>query len=878
MGLFREAVIRKILYLSLTFIASFVFLFVFENLQDRTIAQYTLQIDNQQARSLLGKAILKNLVVVENTTNKIVDTEDIRTLGILLNEVHEELDRITAILNVLLHGGVFVNSLPTNFYEFDEIKEEIAYEHGPDQGYVMEVIDLTPKVIELKEEISDIADRKRRVLEEMPTAEIPALKEQFHIQFLKIVALVLRARETANKIFYDTHQSIISLGKAKKEAIDQVVITRLGMLGFTLLTCTVFFHILFQIRAILQDREEKTANLNEAKQTIEAILDSLPVGVIILNEMKQVVRANAEAARLVEAATPGDILGKQCDAMFCLSEIGQCPFGSGIDISHVTEIPIRTFKGREITAIKSAVFLTFGGERMILEAFMDITQRKEMEAMLKAQQEYSNAILQGVQAGVVVIDVESHTILDMNQSAARIIGVNRDEAIGVVCHEYICPAERGRCPVTDLGQKVDNAVRTLANGISVLKSVVPFQRGDRQYLLESFVDVTERIEIEEKLKRALNDADQANRAKSEFLSRMSHELRTPLNAIIGFSDLLLSNTNQSLSEKQLGQINHIRGAGQHLTQMISEVLDYSKIESGTLTMQFENVSPRPVVEECMTLLGSLALENDVGMVMERQLASLPAILVDRTGFKQVILNILSNAIKYNNQGGTVTITGEQRGRTATLTFKDTGIGIAPDKQGDLFKPFVRLVDKSRKIEGVGVGMTIVKQLVEMMAGTISFESTEGEGTTFHISFPLAEAQGQEPMSYVKNDTGQGKEVVLYVDDDAERTQAMRQLMQGMTDYTLIVRKSVEKAVKTMRLMNPGVVCVDIGMLRNGGEEDVRMLKTAGKTGKTPRILSLLGESDTMRDYENIGIDGWLRSPLDAEHLRRTLDAPRGITE
>lgn len=254
-----------------------------------------------------------------------------------------------------------------------------------------------------------------------------------------------------------------------------------------------------------------------------------------------------------------------------------------------------------------------------------------------------------------------------------------------------------------------------------------------QELLEQRVNQrTETLrQKEEELIAAKEEAERANLAKSQFLSRMSHELRTPLNAILGFSQLL--ELDESLNENQRDAIKEIHHGGDHLLDLINEVLDLAKIESGNYEITPEQIDARTALTECVSLSAPLLVQYEVSLsIIDNE--DIPAnIYADITRLKQIILNLISNACKYNHKGGSIeieysnTVDGKVR-----LSVKDTGMGISKDQQSHIFEPFNRLGAENSIIEGTGIGLTITKQLIEMMGGNIGFESKAGQGSTFWI--------------------------------------------------------------------------------------------------------------------------------------------------
>ena len=259
----------------------------------------------------------------------------------------------------------------------------------------------------------------------------------------------------------------------------------------------------------------------------------------------------------------------------------------------------------------------------------------------------------------------------------------------------------------------------------------------------TFIDITERRKVEQALMDAHNSLEQrvlerteqlekASNAKTEFLSRMSHELRTPLNAILGFGQLLEMGLQDNETHKQY--INEVLHASEHLLELINETLDLSRIESGKMELNIEEVNLSEVLDECVALLNPLIVENELTFIREKNDAKDHILRVDRTRAKQVFINILSNAIKYNSDKGTITlqVTTPDNERVK-ISITDTGPGIPDAMQERIFEPFDRL-GSSEAIEGTGVGLAITRSLVELMKGKVGLTSHVGSGSTFWVEF------------------------------------------------------------------------------------------------------------------------------------------------
>lgn len=236
---------------------------------------------------------------------------------------------------------------------------------------------------------------------------------------------------------------------------------------------------------------------------------------------------------------------------------------------------------------------------------------------------------------------------------------------------------------------------------------------------------------------ALEAAEEANLAKSTFLSSMSHELRTPLNGILGFNQLLAINKNSTLSQKEKDWVEQIRLAGELLLSLVNDVLDMAHVESGRLSLNKERLQPRTVFKQCYELTQPLAARHNITLSGSPE--SDRFITVDARRLQQVLLNLINNAIKYNNPGGEVTFGCKNRGDNhVRLYVSDNGFGIAESEQDKIFEPFFRSEKHHTHTEGTGVGLALVARLTETMGGKVSFESVEGQGSTFYVDFPVSE--------------------------------------------------------------------------------------------------------------------------------------------
>lgn len=395
------------------------------------------------------------------------------------------------------------------------------------------------------------------------------------------------------------------------------------------------------------------------------------------------------------------------------------------------------------------------------------------------------------------------------------------------------------------------------------------------------LDITELKRAEERVVQAKEAAEKANMAKSEFLSSMSHELRTPMNAILGFSQLFDFEPN--LTSGQRENIREIRKAGQHLLRLINDVLDLAKIESGKLTLSLEPVLPFRVVEECLGLMQAQADARNISLRFDAANMGGVYLHADAMRLKQVLLNLISNAIKYNRTGGSVTVRFAPEGSEHLLIqVQDTGYGIPESEYEAVFEPFNRLGAEETEAEGSGVGLVITKQLIEMMGGHLRFESELAKGSCFSVSLRVAEAwttetscqtdSAQDDEDDFRHLEASGQRRVLYIEDNASNLRLMEQLLQRYSQIDLLTANDPFRGLYRARTEKPDLIILDINLPGIDGFEALKVLKHDAATAGIPVIA--LSANAMAYDVERglrAGFKAYLTKPVMMGELVRVLE-------
>jgi PAS domain S-box-containing protein len=450
----------------------------------------------------------------------------------------------------------------------------------------------------------------------------------------------------------------------------------------------------------------------------------------------------------------------------------------------------------------------------------------------------------------------SGIITDVNKQMGTLTGCTRDELIGAPFKTYFTDPDRAEASIKlVLSEKKVTDYELTARARDGKETVVSFNATtfyDRDRRLQGVFaaarDITERKRLDQvlqektvELESAMNAAEKANLAKSEFLSSMSHELRSPLNAILGFAQLMESDSPSPTPDQKEG-IAQILGAGWHLLKLIDEILDLAKVESRQLPLSREPVSLAEVMLECQGMIEPQAQQRGIRVTFPK--FGIPCfVLADRIRVKQVLINLLSNAIKYNNKQGTVEVDcAESTPGCIRVSIRDTGPGMYPEQVAQLFQAFNRLGQEAGGEEGTGIGLVVAKRLVELMGGVIGVESTVGAGSVFwfeliSVAEPQLSTEGGEAAALAQPHTPRaaGLHTLLYVEDNPANLKLVEQIIARHPDIRLLTAVNGNSGIEIARVSQPEVILMDINLPGINGFEALNILRSDPATAHIPVI-------------------------------------------
>lgn len=551
---------------------------------------------------------------------------------------------------------------------------------------------------------------------------------------------------------------------------------------------------------------------------------------------------------------------------------------------------IRKNDGRYPVQLNGVVIYDAAGRKLVWSIVEDISSRIQAERALRESQEKYQRLVEDIGDQFVIYSHRAVTgeVTYVSGGIQKMFGLTKDDVIGKSWDGIIkwLPEYRERAQAI-IQQIIEGKLGFTQFDLSFIHpggdlrtirvSCHPVTASAGELSIEGIVeDITERKTAERALITARHEAERASKAKSEFLSSMSHELRTPMNAILGFSQLL---EMEDLSEAHQKYVQEIKNAGFHLLALIDEILDLAKIEAGRIDLRPEPVDVGVLVQECIALVKNLADKMEVtihstgltGQVLQ----------ADRIRFKQVMLNLISNAIKYNRSGGQIHVDAKESDQTGYLRIRvtDTGVGIAAAKIAELFQPFNRLDAANSDIEGTGIGLSLTRRVVELMGGTIGVESKLEVGSAFWFELPMegcVNCSAPEETRVLQADAGQSTSMkphtIVYIEDNAVNLELVGKILAYRQHIQLIPASSPEQGLELIRMHRPDLVLLDINLPGMNGFEVLKTLKDIQGCNDIPVIaLTSRAMAHHIEEGHAAGFTDYLTKPLNVSQFLSSID-------
>ena len=529
----------------------------------------------------------------------------------------------------------------------------------------------------------------------------------------------------------------------------------------------------------------------------------------------------------------------------------------------------------------------------ILGTYTDITERKNADAILAESEAKFRNIVELSPIGIVLNSMENGNFIEVNPAFLNFTGYTAEEFKtlsywDLTPKEYSAQEDEQIAMLNATGRYGPYAKEYIHKDGHrfpvLLEGLLVHNLSGEAHIYSMIQDITDRKEFENELVEARDIAEKANMAKSEFLSSMSHELRTPMNAILGFAQLIELDQKDTPDDLILSNIREILDAGHHLLELINEVLDLARIESGELKMKIEEIEVRGIINKCLTLTQPLTKINNVTLIDESEHCEQHFVNADYTRFKQVLINLISNAIKYNHENGKVIIRCNMD-ESDFLRFDiiDTGIGLTKNEIEKLFTPFERLGAENSGIDGTGIGLVITKQIVEHMKGSIGVDSKKSEGSRFWFSLPCSHSNKNIETDKNKIPWSSSTEItepttvktrnqkILCVDDNAANLRLLEHTFKTQPHISLLCANSADEGIAMARSEKPDLILMDIQMPGKDGNKAFKELQQDKETKLIPVIAISANAMESDINYcLTLGFKRYITKPIDMTLLFKSI--------
>jgi PAS domain S-box-containing protein len=620
----------------------------------------------------------------------------------------------------------------------------------------------------------------------------------------------------------------------------------------------------------LSERKRVQAALTKSEKWLSTTLGSIG-DAVIATDMNGAITFMNSVAQSLTGWSLEDAQGKTMDLVFdIVNKDTRRPvenpvkkvFREGKVVGLADHTLLISKKGTEFEIEDSAApIVTAAGENLgVVLVFRDITELK------KAREELEGVF--SLSIDMICIAGYDGYFKRLNPAWQKTLGYSAEELMAKPYSEFVHPEDREATIQRAEGFKTKGNIVAFTNRYLckdgsykwLMWNATPF--AEQQLIYAVARDITEFKQMQEGLVLAKEEAERSNKFKDQFLSTMSHELRTPLNAVMGFSDMLSEERYGPLNDRQRRYVTHINTGGRHLLRLINDILDLSKIEAGRLQLSIESVPVNPSFAEAFDCLRPLADKKSQTLVVHSSLDL--SVRADATRFRQVLMNLVGNAIKFTPEGGKIELAAEQLGEVVRIEVRDSGPGIPLEEQQRIFEAFHRLRQSDKTSEGTGLGLAITRRLVELHGGRLGLESKPGSGSCFYFTLPITPTLHREEVQKPKPEFNlSGSPRILVIEDESAAAQLLHSQLVS-SGYEVLLCDNRTRAVEMAVELQPDAITLDIMMKPVNGWELLSELKSDVRTAKIPVIV--VTAVDQPATGALLGADEYIVKPVEKAML------------